>query len=85
MQGRFGFLGRPAYISRRVAGQWVRVFETYYGLELRSGDGRRYLLRDHRCYKQQYNTPRADGLALPASFRFALINDEEYPRIAVAL
>lgn len=83
--GRFGFLGRPAYLSRRLAGRRVRVFETYYGLELRSADGRRYLLRDHRCYRQQYNTPRTDGLALPASFRFAPISDAEYPRIAGAL
>jgi hypothetical protein len=85
INGCFGFLGRPAYIDRRLAGEQVRAFETYFGLELRSKDGRRYLLRNERLYKYQYHYPYPRRVKLPKAFRFEPITDSECPRNAVAL
>lgn len=82
--GCFNFLGRPAYISRRLAGRQVRAFQTYYGLELQSDDGGRYLLRDARRYKQQSSYPYLRRVKLPKAFRFVPVTDSECPRIAVA-
>lgn len=75
--GCFGFLGRPAYIDRRLAGEQVRAFETYFGLELRSKDGRRYLLRNERLYKHQYHYPYPRRVRLPKAFRFEPIIESE--------
>lgn len=83
--GSFGFLGRDAYVDRALRGKQVRVFETFYGLEVRSEVGGRYLLRDHRLYNNMYKQPFYRRAELPHAFRFEPVTDEECPRIAVAL
>jgi hypothetical protein len=51
----------------------VRVFETLDGLEAHAQDGRIFLLRDYRKYRQMFYDPWRKE-QLPFSFRFEALN-----------
>jgi hypothetical protein len=82
--GCLRLLGRPAYVDRRLAGETVKLVETYRGLEVRSERCGRYLLRDYQFFRQC----RRRGYSLPPMFSFEPVTDLETSdrlHIAVAL
>ena len=60
----------------------VSLTETLDGLEAKTEDGRFYLLRDYRKFRQ---VPSWDRYELPFCFNFEEYNEGHCPRIAVAL
>jgi hypothetical protein len=73
-------LGRNGYIPKLRYGQRVSLTETLSGLEAKTEDGRVYLLRNYRKYRQM----SWHRNALPFSFAFEEYNESHCPRIAVA-
>jgi len=81
VNGCIRVLGRNGYIPKLCYRQKVSLIETLDGLEAETADGRIYLLRNYRQYRQALFRYRTD--ALPFSFRFeplsplAIISDAE--------
>lgn len=72
LNGCIRVLGRNGYIPKLRYRQKVSLVETLDGLEAETADGRIYLLRNYRTYKQTPFRYRTD--ALPFSFRFEPLN-----------
>jgi transposase InsO family protein len=72
LNGCIRVLGRNGYIPKLCYRQKVSLIETLDGLEAETADGRIYLLRNYRTYRQAPFRYRTD--ALPFSFRFEPLN-----------
>jgi len=72
LNGCIRVLGRNGYIPQLRYRQKVSLIETLDGLEAETADGRIYLLRHYRWYRQALFRYRTD--ALPFSFRFEPLN-----------
>lgn len=75
-------LGRNGYIPKLRYQQRVALTETLDGLEAETEDGRVYLLRDYRRFRQVPSWHRDE---LPFCFQFEEYGEGHCPRIAVAL
>lgn len=88
INGCFRALGRNAYIPRLRYGQRIALTETLDGLEAVTEDGRVYLLRDYRKYKQLIFNRREKEV--PFSFclellpTFAVMSSLEEPQASAA-
>ena len=72
VNGCIRVLGRNGYIPKLCYRQKVPLIETLDGLEAETEDGRIYLLRNYRQYRQALFRYRKD--VLPFSFRFDPLN-----------
>jgi transposase InsO family protein len=72
LNGCIRVLGRNGYIPKLRYRQKVSLIETLDGLEAETTDGRIYLLRNYRQYRQGLFRYRTE--ALPFSFRFEPLN-----------
>jgi hypothetical protein len=73
--------GRNGYIPRLRYQQRVSLTETLDGLEAKTEDGRLYLLRNYRKFRQ---VPSWDRDELPFCFNFEEHSEGHCPKIAVA-
>jgi len=81
LNGCIRLLGRNGYIPRLRYQQKISLIETLEGLEAETEDGRVYLLRDYRKFRQ---VPLYHREKLPFSFHFEEYGEGHCPGIAVA-
>ncbi|HET9530146.1 MAG TPA: DDE-type integrase/transposase/recombinase [Blastocatellia bacterium] len=82
LNGCIRVLGRNGYIPNLRYRQKISLIETLDGLEAETEDGRVYLLRNYRKFRQVPSWHRDE---LPFRFNFEEYNEGHCPRIAVAL
>ena len=81
LNGCIRVLGRNGYVPGLRYKERVALTETFDGLRAEAEDGRMYLLRDYRKFRQVPNCRRDE---LPFCFDFEENNEGHCPRIAVA-
>ena len=81
LNGCLRVLGRNGYIPKLRYRQKVSLIETLDGLEAETENGRVYLLRNYRRFRQ---VPSWDRDELPFCFEFEECSEGQCPRIAVA-